>query len=218
MAEGNNFNRPFSFDYEDVWNFNVYIIFYYCDIDYCLEIPRSYKKRKRELKNKFMAYKNIPFGKIDAFNVLIEIPQGGQNKYEYDEESDEIKLDFVFWGKCKFPHNYGLIPQTKAGDGDHLDAIVLNPIPLEVGAIVTCRAVGILKTIDRGEIDDKLVVVPVACKEYEKIQSAKDLPNNFEKAYRDFYKLVGIQKNKTIEVKGLASKEEAIEELNKSRL
>ena len=56
-----------------------------------------------------MAYKNIPFGKIEAFNVLIEIPQGSYNKYEHDEELDEIKLDFVFWGDCKFPDNYGLV-------------------------------------------------------------------------------------------------------------
>lgn len=165
-----------------------------------------------------MAYKNIPFGEVEAFNVLIEIPEGSYNKYEYNEELDEIKLDFVFWGDCKFPHNYGLIPETHAGDGDHLDAIVLNPTPLAIGTVVACRTVGILKTIDRGEIDDKLVAVPVCCKEYEKIQDIKDLPKDFEKIYQNFYKLVGIQKKKIIEVKGLVSKEKAIEELNKNRI
>jgi len=165
-----------------------------------------------------MEYKNIPFGTIDAFNVLIEIPKGSQDKYEYDEELDEFKSNFTFWGDCKFPDDYGFIPQTKAGDGDNLDAIVLNPTPLATGYVVTCRAVAILKTIDRGEVDDKLVVVPIGCKEYDKIQSAKDLPEDFEKTYREFYKLVGVQKKKTLEVKGLVSKEEAIEALKKSKL
>jgi len=165
-----------------------------------------------------MAYKNIPFGTIDAFNVLIEIPKGSQEKYEYDEGLDEFKLGFTFWGDCKFPHDYGLILQTKAGDGDNLDAIVLNPTPLTTGDVVVCRAVAILKTIDRGEVDDKLVVVPVDRKEYDKIKSVKDLPKDFEKTYREFYKLVGIQKKKILEVKGLADKEEAIEALKKSRL
>lgn len=165
-----------------------------------------------------MAYKNIPFGEVDAFNVLIEIPEGSHNKYEYDEELDEIKLDFVFWGKCKFPHNYGLMPETKAGDGDHLDAIVFNPEPLAIGAVVTCRAVGIIELIDRGEIDNKLICIPVACEEYKKIKSIEDLPKDFEKIHRDFYKLIGIQKNKTIEIRGFFGKEKAIEEIKKSRI
>jgi inorganic pyrophosphatase len=165
-----------------------------------------------------MAYKNIPFGEVEAFNVLIEISQGSSNKYEYDEELDEIKLDFVFWGECKFPDNYGLVPETLAGDGDHLDAIVLNPTPLEVGTVVACRAVGILETIDRGEVDNKLVVVPVCCKEYEKIQSVEDLSAGFEEKYTKFYGLVGSQKNKKIEMKGLFGKEKAIEELNSNRI
>lgn len=165
-----------------------------------------------------MAYKNIPFGTVDAFNVLIEIPQGSQEKCEYDEELDDFKLNFTFWGDCKFPHDYGFVPQTKAGDGDNLDVIVLSPTPLKRGNVVVCRAVAVLETIDRGEVDDKLVAVPIACKEYEKIQSADDLPKDFEKTYKEFYKLVGIQKKKVIEVEGLASKEKAIEALNKSRL
>lgn len=165
-----------------------------------------------------MSYKNIPFGEIGAFNVVIEIPKGGQEKYEYDEELDDLKPTFKFWDDCKFPDAYGFVPQTKAGDGDHLDAIVLSPTLLATGDVVACRPVAILKTIDRGETDDKLVVVPVDCKEYDNIQSEKDLPEDFEEIYREFYKLVGIQKKKILEVTGLASKEKAIEELNKSRL
>jgi len=163
-----------------------------------------------------MSYKNIPFGEVEAFNVLIEIPEGSYNKYEYDEELDLIKLDFVFWGDCKFPHNYGLIPGTRGGDGDHLDVIVLNPTPLAIGSVVVCRPIGIIEQIDRGEVDNKLVAVPVVCKEYEKIKSIEDLDFDIEKMYIDFYGLIAIQKNKTIEIKGAFGKERAIEEIKKS--
>lgn len=165
-----------------------------------------------------MSYKNVPFGDLDAFNVLIEIPEGSYNKYEYDEKLDEIKLDFVFWGDCKFPHNYGLVPETHAGDGDHLDCIVLNPAPLETGTIVKCRPIGLIEIIDRGETDNKLIAVPIACKEYEKIKSIEDLPKSFEKVHREFYHLIGIQKEKVLEIKGFFGKERAIEELNKAKL
>jgi len=165
-----------------------------------------------------MSYKNLPFGDINAFNVLIECPEGSYNKYEYDAEIDQIKLDFVFWGNCKFPHNYGLIPGTHSPDGDHLDAIVLNPTPLATGTVVLCRPIGIIEMTDRGEADSKLITIPVACKKYKNIQSIKDLPKDFEKIHREFYRLIGIQKNKTMEIIGFWDKEKAIEELKKSRL
>ena len=162
-----------------------------------------------------MSCRNLAFGKPEAFNVLIEIPEGSYNKYEYDEELDQIKLDFVFWDNCKFPHNYGLIPGTLADDGDQLDAIVLNPTPLAIGTLVTCRPIGIIELMDRGEVDNKLVVIPIACEEYKDIQSIEDLPEDFEKIHREFYRLVGIQKNKTMEVQGFSGKEKALEELKK---
>jgi len=165
-----------------------------------------------------MDYKNVGFGEVGAFNVLIEIPAGGYNKYEYNEKLDVMELDFVFWSECKFPHNYGLVFGTLAGDGDHLDCIVINPTPLAVGAVVKCRSIGIFETIDRGEVDNKLVAVPVVCKEYENIKSIKDLPYDLEDVYRKFYKLVGIQKNKSIEIKEFFGPEKAIEELNKTKL
>jgi inorganic pyrophosphatase len=164
-----------------------------------------------------MSYKNLSFGTIEAFNVLIEIPEGSYNKYEYDEGLDEIRLDFVFWGDCKFPHNYGFIPGTHAPDGDHLDAIVLNPTPLAIGTVVPCRAIGLIELIDRGEGDNKLIAIPIACQEYKNIQSIEDLPEDFEKIYREFYRLIGVQKNKTMEIKGFFGKEKALEELEKSR-
>ena len=59
----------------------------------------------------------ISFGTPEEFNVIVEIPRGSNLKYEYDEASDSLKLDFVF-KDLVFPFNYGFIPHTLGGDGD----------------------------------------------------------------------------------------------------
>ena len=59
-----------------------------------------------------MSLKDVPFGEPEAFNVVIEIPRGSQDKYEYDEELDAVKLDLVLYGSQRFLFNYGFIPET----------------------------------------------------------------------------------------------------------
>ena len=160
-----------------------------------------------------MSYKNLPFGSIDAFNVVIEIPKGSQNKYEYDEELDLIKLDWVFTDGFCFPFDYGYIPETRGGDGDHLDAFVLSSIPIEIGTICQCRAIGIIKLLDRGEEDDKILAIPLADPQLKNIQSLEDFKENYEKIFREFFKELEKQKNKIIEIKEFSDSTKAKEEL-----
>src|SRR3989344_575638 len=104
-----------------------------------------------------MGFKNIPFGSPEKFNVVLEIPTGSRNKYEYDEELDAIKLDFVFSENFKYIFNYGYIPETRGGDSDHLDCIILAPCPIDIGTIVECGPIGIIEMLDRGEEDNKII-------------------------------------------------------------
>lgn len=41
-------------------------------------------------------------------------------KYEWDQETNMLKLDRVLHGAAFYPHDYGFIPQTLCGDGDPL--------------------------------------------------------------------------------------------------
>jgi inorganic pyrophosphatase len=163
----------------------------------------------------------IPFGSLDAFNVLVEIPQGSNLKYEFDEASGKMKVDFAF-ENLTFPFNYGFIPHTLGGDGDALDAIVLSSAPISSGSVIQCRAVGILETIDTGEVDNKLVVVPVKDVLAEKYQDTFNLPPDSLQKWTDLYMEIARQKNKVkrklIEVKGLKNKQAALEEIKKSLL
>ena len=165
-----------------------------------------------------MDLKSIPFGTNESFNVLIEISKGSPNKYEYDEESQEIKLEFAFTDGFTFLYNYGLIPETKAPDGDHLDAIVLSNESLKRGTVVTCRAIGMIELIDNGEEDNKIIAVPVADESYKDIQGMEDLPDSWCDESRKFFQGIAIQKNKIMEVKSFQGRKRALEELDKSKI
>src|SRR6478672_7619639 len=122
-----------------------------------------------------MSLKQVPFGSPEKFNVIIEISQGSQDKYEYDEELDVIKLDRVLYSAVRFPANYGFIPETRADDGDHTDVLLFSTNPIMPGAVVEARAIGFMNMNDSGEIDNKILAVPVADPRYEHVKALKDL-------------------------------------------
>ena len=76
-----------------------------------------------------MNIKDLPFGENEEFNVVVEIPANSQDKFEYDEKLDVIKLDRVLFSPMFYPAEYGIIPKTLADDGDPLDALVLVTNP-----------------------------------------------------------------------------------------
>jgi inorganic pyrophosphatase len=164
-----------------------------------------------------MNLSEIKFGNLEAFNVLVEIPEGSNLKYEFDELSGEMKVNFVF-KNLAFPFSYGFIPHTLGGDGDALDAIVLSSAPIASGTVITCKAVGVMQTIDRGERDDKFVVVPLKDALAEKYNDILDLPPGSLKKWTDFYAEVAKQKEKVIEFIGLKNRQTALEEIKKSIL
>lgn len=102
--------------------------------------------------------KNVP----DAFNVIIEIPMNADPvKYEVDKATGAIFVDRFMSTAMHYPTNYGYVPKTISGDGDPVDVLVITPVPLIPGVVVTCRAIGILKMEDEAGMDGKVLAVPV---------------------------------------------------------
>ena len=97
----------------------------------------------------------------DEFNVIIEVPHGSNNKYEYNSEYDIFQLDRVLFSSVHYPGCYGFIPQTLGGDGDPLDVIVLAGEPFSTGTVLKARPVGYLKMTDDKGQDEKILAVPV---------------------------------------------------------
>lgn len=164
-----------------------------------------------------MSFKDIPFGTTDKFNVVVEISKGSPNKYEYSEKLDNLILDWVFNDGFSFPYNYGYIPQTRGGDGDALDVFILGNNPLDPGVIVECKTIGIIELLDRGEQDDKIIAVALADPEYSKYNELEDIPFGSKKILEEFFKGLGKQKDKTLEIKGFHNSSRAIKEIELAR-
>ena len=93
-------------------------------------------------------------------NVVVEIPAGSNHKIEWDRENACFMLDRVEPIAFAKPCNYGFIPQTLDEDGDELDALIITDQPLTTGIYLTAKVLGIMKFVDDGEVDDKIICVP----------------------------------------------------------
>jgi inorganic pyrophosphatase len=164
-----------------------------------------------------MNIKDLPFGEPEAFNAVIEIPKGSQDKYEYDEKLDVIKLDRVLYGSQRFPFNYGFVPQTRAEDGDHTDVLVLSTNPVVPGCVVVCRPIGFMGMIDGGEVDNKIIAVPTVDPRWADIMTLEDLPQHLLKEIQNFFETYKLLQNKTVEIKGYHGKDRALKELESTQ-
>lgn len=101
-------------------------------------------------------------GDVDGglINVVVEIGKGSTLKIEWDRDNKVMRLDRVEPVVFAKPTSYGFIPQTLDEDGDELDVLVLTDEPLPTGLVMEGRVIGVMKFVDDGEVDDKVVVVP----------------------------------------------------------
>jgi inorganic pyrophosphatase len=165
-----------------------------------------------------MSLKNVPFGEIEAFNVIVEVPTGSQKKYAYDSTWDAIKLTRVLYDEVKFPLNYGCVAETEGGDGENLDVFVISTHPISRGTVVTCRAVGMMDVIDRGKEDHKIIAVPLSEPRLRHIQELEDVPENYINALKSFFAELVKQWHKDIVIKGFFDKKRARKELLRTQI
>ena len=117
-------------------------------------------------------------GNVDGgiVNVVVEIPKGSNNKIEWKRDKKVFMIDRVDPKIFAKPTNYGFIPQTLDEDGDELDALILGD-ELPTGVYLEARVLGVMKFVDGGEVDDKVIVVPADDRETgNKIQTFADIP------------------------------------------
>jgi inorganic pyrophosphatase len=93
--------------------------------------------------------------------IVVEIPRGSRNKYEYDERTGVFRLDRVLSSAVYYNFDYGFIEQTRAGDGDHTDALLLIDEPTFTGCRVWGRPIGGLEMHDERGPDFKVLCVAV---------------------------------------------------------
>jgi len=144
----------------------------------------------------------IGAGSPTTINVIVEIPKGSQNKYEFDKETGVFMLDRVLFSPIHYPGDYGIIPQTLGEDGDPLDALVLVTYPTYPGILIKSRPIGVLRMQDDGENDEKVLCVPA---DDVRLTSLTDITNVHEAVRQEiahFFEVYKQLEAKTVKVGG----------------
>ncbi|MCC7557900.1 MAG: inorganic diphosphatase [Methanobacteriaceae archaeon] len=148
--------------------------------------------------------------------AVIEIPKGSRNKYEYDKDMEAFALDRVLYSTFYYPAEYGIIPQTLYDDGDPMDIMVLMEQPTFPGCVIESRPIGMMKMIDGGDKDDKILAVPVEDPRFVDVNDITDLPKHLLKEIAHFFKEYKTLEGKETEVLGWVNQKEAFEAIKHS--
>lgn len=149
-------------------------------------------------------------------NGIIEIPKGSRAKYEIDKASGLVKLDRVLSASMYYPLNYGFIPQTLGEDHDPLDIVVLTSVTVFPGCLIPSRVIGVMRMIDKGEADDKIIAVAEQDVTVSHIEDVDHLPNYLREELKHFFENYKTLENKIVVVDEFQSKQKAIEIIGQS--
>lgn len=142
-------------------------------------------------------------------HAIIEVPKGSKNKYELDKKTGLLRLDRVLFSSVHYPANYGFIPQTLGLDHDPIDILVLGQETVVPLCIVSARPIGVMKMIDQGEEDDKILAINVHDPEYSHYHSITELPPHRVREIKRFFQDYKILEHKEVIVDDLFGPEQA---------
>ena len=143
------------------------------------------------------------------FTAVIEISKGSRCKYELDKHTGLLRLDRVLYTSTHYPASYGFIPRTFADDGDPLDVLVLCNEPIQPLTLVQVYPIGVMRMLDDGHIDDKIIAVPFTDPNYNSYHSIDELPAHIFDEIMHFFKVYKQLENKQTDIKELYDREAA---------
>ncbi|MCW5824239.1 MAG: inorganic diphosphatase [Cyanobacteria bacterium TGS_CYA1] len=152
----------------------------------------------------------------EIVSAIIEVPAGSNVKYELDKKSGLLRVDRTLFSSVHYPANYGFLPQTYCDDHDPLDVLVLGQEALVPLCIVRAKPIGLMKMIDQGESDDKVIAVHYDDQEYAHYKSIDELPPHRLNQVRRFFEDYKVLENKTVSVEGFLGAKEAIAAVQRS--
>ena len=147
--------------------------------------------------------------KVTTFDVLIEIPKGSRNKYEYDFELKKIRYDRMIFSSMMYPADYGFVPETLALDGDPLDVLVLVTEPTFPGCVIEVKPIGVFHMADEKGPDEKVICVPVSDPSASKLSDLYDCNPHLIKEIEHFFQVYKDLEEKKVDVGGWGNVTEA---------
>ena len=153
-----------------------------------------------------------------AVDVVIEVPRGCRNKYEFDHVRHVLHLDRRLFSATVYPADYGFIPETLAEDGDPLDALVLLEEPVFPGCWVSARPIGIFWMEDEKGPDAKIICVPLRDPRFGQVRDLGDMPTHLRSEIHHFFDVYkALEPGKSTSTTGFEGREAALGEIAASR-
>jgi inorganic pyrophosphatase len=149
--------------------------------------------------------------------VVVEIPKGSRNKYEYDPATGVIVLDRMLFTSMQYPADYGFIEGTLGGDGDALDALVFVGEPTFPGCRIHARPIGLFRMRDERGPDEKILCVPLRDPMWSQIGDLPDLNENLLNEIQHFFQVYKDLEQKKVETGGFGDRAEAAGVIDEAR-
>lgn len=146
---------------------------------------------------------------IKTFDVLIEIPKGSRNKYEYDFKLKKVRYDRMIFSSMMYPADYGFIPETLALDGDPLDVLVLVTEPTFPGCVMEVKPIGVFHMEDEKGPDEKVICVPVSDPIWNRVNDLSELNPHLIKEIEHFFQVYKDLEKKKVSIGGWGALEDA---------
>ncbi|MCX2745742.1 inorganic diphosphatase [Mangrovivirga sp. M17] len=155
-------------------------------------------------------------GAPEQVNGIIEIPKNSRAKYELDKESGLLILDRVLYSNVYYPANYGFIPKTYCDDDDPLDILVFSQIEIVPMCITPAKVIGVMRMLDNGEADDKIIAVADQDMSVNHLNDIGDLPEHMLREMRAFFEDYKKLEHKEVVVEEFQNRETALEIINQA--
>ena len=155
-------------------------------------------------------------GQPEIVNGIIEIPKNTRAKYELDKDTGMLKLDRVLYAAMYYPANYGFIPKTFCDDNDPLDILILSQIEIVPMCIVEAKVIGVMRMLDGGEMDDKIIAVAANDMSVNHINDIDELPPHSLKELRNFFEDYKKLEHKEVVVEEFQNKATALKIIEQS--
>ena len=147
-----------------------------------------------------------PFSENGDVHVVIETPRGSRAKLAYDPKLETFALTKSLLTGLTYPHDWGFVPSTKAGDGDPLDIMVIHDAATFPGLVLTCRVIGILqieqKSKNKKERNDRLFAVPRRSHSERGLRDVRDLTKPIQAELEKFFIATDELEDKELEIIG----------------
>jgi inorganic pyrophosphatase len=152
-----------------------------------------------------------------VIEVLVEIPKGSRNKYEFDIKRNCIVFDRMLFSSVHYPSDYGYIPETLSLDGDPLDVLVLVYEPTFPGCLIEARPIGLFIMDDEKGRDEKVLCVPISDPLWNHVYKLDQVPPHLLDEIEHFFSIYKDLEQKKVTIYGWEDDEYALNIIDESR-